>query len=432
MALVAVLVGLVAGVISAPLLRDASRDAVQVSASRQAELLSRLPSRVLGARVVGRLADRHGLIIGTVSPDAAIHGAAEALTPEQVAAVVGGSSISTEGELSGNEVLIEARPTPDGGAVVVAGEPSSDETFVKLRRRVVTAVAAGVVVAVILGSVLASRLGQPLRDTAAAARRLAAGERGVPLPRPSTAEIAAVTEALGGLDKALAASEDRQRQFLLSVSHELRTPLTAIRGYGEALVDGVVAPEEVGDVGETLLLEGQRLERYVEDLLTLARLGADDFAVERTRVDLADLVTKAMQSWQTRAAGAGLTVVAETPDDAPVWCETDAGRVRQVLDALVDNAVRVCPPSSRVVLALTVSGPSARLEVRDSGPGLTEEDAKVAFEPGVLHARYASSRPGNHGLGLAIAHRLVVHLGGTIHVERAAEGGASFVVSLPR
>ena len=79
--------------------------------------------------------------------------------------------------------------------------------------------------------------------------------------------------------------------------------------------------------------------------------------------------------------------------------------------------------------AATVPG-AGRLEVRDSGPGLTADDAAVAFEPGALHDRYAATRTGGHGLGLAIAHRLVGRLG-RIDVLAAAEGGASFVIDLP-
>jgi two-component system sensor histidine kinase BaeS len=110
---------------------------------------------------------------------------------------------------------------------------------------------------------------------------------------------------------------------------------------------------------------------------------------------------------------------------------TDAGRVRQVLDVLTDNAVRVCPAGSRVVWAVRPGPRGVRLEVRDSGPGLADADAADAFVPGVLHDRYAGSRPGGHGLGLAIAHGLVSRLGGTIRLATAPEGGASFEIDLP-
>ncbi|WP_435534106.1 histidine kinase dimerization/phospho-acceptor domain-containing protein, partial [Glaesserella parasuis] len=92
------------------------------------------------------------------------------------------------------------------------------------------------------------------------------------------------------LDHALATSEGRQREFLLSISHELRTPLSAIRGYGEALADGVIDPAATADAGRVLVTETDRLDRFVADLLELARLEADDFSIERVDVAAADLV----------------------------------------------------------------------------------------------------------------------------------------------
>ena len=99
------------------------------------------------------------------------------------------------------------------------------------------------------------------------------------MPSHGPREVAEVAEALRQLDRALTTSEERQRRFLLSVSHELRTPLTSIRGYAESLVDGVYGPDELPEVGETLVRESERLERYVADLLALARLEADDFSL---------------------------------------------------------------------------------------------------------------------------------------------------------
>ncbi|MCW2756691.1 MAG: histidine kinase, partial [Nocardioidaceae bacterium] len=156
----------------------------------------------------------------------------------------------------------------------------------------------------------------------------------------------------------------------------------------------------------------------------------DDFDLRTTGVDVADLATETAAAWQERGARAGVTVEAHV-SGAPLGLESDPVRLRQVLDALVDNAMRVCPDGSVVVVAASRHGSGVRLQVRDSGPGLTEDDAAVAFEPGVLHERYAGDRPGGHGLGLALAHRLVTRLGGTIQVGIAAEGGAAFVVDLP-
>ena len=135
-------------------------------------------------------------------------------------------------------------------------------------------------------------------------------------------------------------------------------------------------------------------------------------------------------AWAGRCADSEVTLDIEAPPGLVV--RTDPGRVRQILDVLTDNALRACPPGSRVVWSAAAARPGGvRVEVRDSGPGLADEDTLDAFEPGVLHDRYAADRLGGHGLGLAIAHRLVTRLGGTIRLERAPEGGAAFVLDLP-
>ena len=240
-----------------------------------------------------------------------------------------------------------------------------------------------------------------------------------------------VVDALGSLDHALATSESRQREFLLSVSHELRTPLTAIRGLAEGLADGTIPPGESRSVGQTLAAESARLEHYVSDLLALARLEADDFRLSSEPVDVAALVREAGAAWTDRGRSKGITLRVEATDDT-LWVTTDGARVRQVLDALADNAVRVCPAGSVVVLAALGTADAVTLEVRDSGPGLTPDDLAHAFEPGLLHDRYADTRAGGQGLGLALVHRLLTRLGGTIEATPAAEGGVAFAVRLPR
>ncbi len=110
---------------------------------------------------------------------------------------------------------------------------------------------------------------------------------------------------------------------------------------------------------------------------------------------------------------------------------TDPMRVRQIIDNLAENALRVSPPGSVMVLAIRREGDWGVVEVRDSGPGLTDDDIAVAFEPGVLHERYRGVRPVGTGLGLALVGRLAHGLGGSAEAGRAAEGGARFTVRLP-
>ncbi|WP_054565565.1 HAMP domain-containing sensor histidine kinase [Frankia sp. R43] len=267
--------------------------------------------------------------------------------------------------------------------------------------------------------------------------RVGRSERVVAEPattRCGPAEVADVGAALDGLAAALAESEDRQRRFLLSVSHELRTPLTAVRGFAEALADGVTEPADVTSTGRIILGEAQRLDRLVSDLLDLARLGADDFRVDLAEVDLRALVSEAAAVWRPRCEAAGVRLGVELPG-APVTARTDPMRFRQIVDGLAENALRVVPAGQPVVIALRadpVAAPvTAVIEVRDGGPGLTDDDLAVAFERSALFERYRGRRPVSTGVGLALVAGLTRRLGGTPFAGHAPEGGAAFGVSLP-
>lgn len=300
----------------------------------------------------------------------------------------------------------------------------------RISQAVATGCLAGLVVGLVAGTTTAQVLTRPLRRTAAAAGELGAGRRDVRVPVEGPPEVAEVAESLNTLAAALETSEARQRRFLLSVSHELRTPLTAVRGFGESIADGVVTGEEAQRAARVVVDEAARLTRLVEDLLDLARLGADDFRLELAPTDLAVLLDQAADAWAPHARATGSHLVVERPG-VPLVALTDAGRVRQVLDGLAANAVRLTPAERPVVLAARAAPGGVVLEVRDGGPGLTPEDRAVAFEPGALGARYRDERPVGVGIGLSLVHGLVQRLGGGIAVGVAPEGGATFRVTLP-
>ncbi|MEP7055302.1 MAG: histidine kinase dimerization/phospho-acceptor domain-containing protein, partial [Actinomycetota bacterium] len=231
---------------------------------------------------------------------------------------------------------------------------------------------------------------------------------------------------------ALSASEGRQREFLLSISHELRTPLTVLGGFAEAIADGVTTGDEAAAAGATIQSEAARMQRLVADLLDLARLGADDFRLDLTPVDLTALITDAATVWTQRCAAVGVLHSVELPDH-PVWVSGDPGRLRQVIDGLAENALRVTPSGRPIVFALRPdsAGRVAVIDVRDGGPGLQQEDLAVAFDRSVLYERYRGVRRVGTGLGLALVGGLVSRMGGVARAGHASEGGASFTVSLP-
>ncbi|MFS8479155.1 MAG: HAMP domain-containing sensor histidine kinase [Micromonosporaceae bacterium] len=329
----------------------------------------------------------------------------------------------------GRAALAEGRALGDGDGVVLVASRTGGVGR-QVWQRLWLALLAGLAAGAAAGALLAGRLARPIRDAAVAAARLTAGDRAVRLPVEPPAEAAELATAINELTSALATSEGRQRDFLLSVSHELRTPLTTLRGYAEALADGVVGGEDAQRAGRTMLAEAQHLDRLVSDLLALARLEAADFPIAPVDVDLTRLVGEIAEVWRGRCTEAGAVLGIEVPPHGVV-VHTDPGRIRQVVEGLLENALRVVPAGAPIVLALRSGAGTAAVEVRDGGPGLTDEDLAVAFERGALYQRYKGVRKVGSGLGLALAARLVRRLGGRIEAGHAPEGGARFTVYLP-
>ncbi|MFJ7075487.1 sensor histidine kinase [Streptomyces sp. NPDC098781] len=401
----------------------------------QAQVLARTPA--LASLILGRqerITGSGGTALALVGPSGAVGGpAAEVVDADRRQALLGGEPVSATASLNGREVLVEGVPTPSGGGLVLAQPMSTvDQASARIRGGLAVPLLLGLAGAAGAGALLARRLARPLASAAVTAHALAGGERGLRVEARGPAEVAEVAAALNALDAALARSENRQRDFLLSVSHEIRTPLTTARGYAEALADEVITGEEVPSIGRTMTSEIQRVEGFVGDLLTLARMEADDFRLEVTQVDLDALVAQTADVWGPLCARHEVDFRVERPG-RPLPVVTDAFRVRQLIDGLVENALRVTPAGRPLVVAVRPdAGHGAVLQVRDGGPGLTDADLAVAFERGALTTRYRGIRPVGSGLGLAIAHRLTTRLGGTITAESPApEGGACFTVRLP-
>jgi signal transduction histidine kinase len=231
-----------------------------------------------------------------------------------------------------------------------------------------------------------------------------------------------IRDSLAGQRAAL----HRQREFAADASHELRTPLTVIRSSVEHLRRHAAEPVgKVGDALDDIDLEVAHLTDMVGDLLLLARSDSGVISLESIPMDLDDVAAEAAAGMHGPAEASGVRLVVD-PEPAPML--GDPMRLRQLVTALADNAIRHSPAGGEVRVTVRRTDDLARLTVEDQGPGIRPEDLPRVFD---RFWRAADAPSGGTGLGLSIAKWICDQHGGRITAANRPEGGARFDVELP-
>ena len=218
--------------------------------------------------------------------------------------------------------------------------------------------------------------------------------------------------------------------FVGAVSHELRTPLTSISGFLEMLGDEESGLSHSGRTYlEVLRRSTGRLQKIVEDLLLVAQIEANRLELDPVAADLAELAAEAVEAALPVAAAKGVQLRLDARGTLPV--EVDAGRLRQVLDNLVSNAVKFTPDGGSVTMSASNGGDRVCVEVADTGIGIPRDEVGQLFSR-FYRASTATRRaiPGT-GLGLVIARAIVEGHGGTISLESSENEGTRVSVTLP-
>ena len=227
--------------------------------------------------------------------------------------------------------------------------------------------------------------------------------------------------------------EGIRQDFVANVSHELKTPLAAIRAMIEMLVDAPdLSAEKQLDFHQRVLRQTDRLATLVQDLLTLARLEAQPPPPSAEAVDLRDSVALARARFLPQAEKRGLRLETSLPTE-PVPIAADEEDLRQILDNLLDNAIKYTPEGGtvEVLVSLSENGRGARLEVVDTGAGIEPRHLERIFERFYRVDKARSRELGGTGLGLAIVKHLALSLHGSVGVESAPGQGTRFSVELP-
>jgi len=277
-----------------------------------------------------------------------------------------------------------------------------------------------------LVQILARGMTSPLREMADVAGAMARGDYGRRVTATSRDEVGELARAFNAMAVQLAEVDRVRRDLVANVSHELRTPITALQANLENLVDGVEQPD--AETLRTMLRQTERLGALVAQLLDLSRLESGAVPLQRRTFAVEPVLEDAASESRLHAPGVEVSVLVESP---PPVADGDPARVHQVVANLLDNAVRYSPPGGTVELSARRGKGTVTIEVRDHGPGISDEDSTRVFERFYRADASRSSSHGGAGLGLAIARWIVDLHGGEIRAERAHPTGCRMVVVLP-
>jgi signal transduction histidine kinase len=302
----------------------------------------------------------------------------------------------------------------------------SGATFTSLS----VAILASLITALAVSWFVTRRVVRPVEAMATAAGRIAAGDytARVHVTR-SGPELASLASALDLTAHELAATERTRAEMLRDVAHELRSPLTALRGYIDALADGVLPLD--GDAVDTVHAELSRVERLVDDLSTVSRAEERRMDLHLRAVAPREVVAAAVKAARARFARAGVDLQVAVADDLPS-VSIDEDRIQEVLANLLDNALRHTPPEGVVTVSARPGPGVVELAVTDTGEGLAPEHLRRVFERFYRVDAGRSRQKGGSGIGLAIVRALTEAHGGHVGAQSAGPGqGTTFSVKLP-
>jgi two-component system, OmpR family, sensor histidine kinase BaeS len=338
-------------------------------------------------------------------------------------------------DAAGRQWLYAAVPVQRGGAVAGAVDlllPLSNVEMVFWQVRWALAAAFAIAAALAAGVVLylTDALFRPVAALKAAAQRVGAGDLEQRLPE-SADELGDLARVMNGMARALNERETHRRDFLANVSHELRTPAANIQFTAHALLAGAAAERGQRErMLETVAREADRLTRLVRQLLDLWILQSGHATLPRQRVPVRGLLEDAAGRFTARAAAAEVRLeVQAVPGAAAI--EGDPDRLAEMLDNLLDNALRSTPAAGSVTLAARADDGAIVLEVADTGRGIRGSDLLFIFERFYRGGTARDRASGGSGLGLSIVKAIVDAHGGQISASSSA-AGTKFLIRFPR
>lgn len=228
-------------------------------------------------------------------------------------------------------------------------------------------------------------------------------------------------------------NERERREFVSNVSHELRTPLTSMRSYLEALSDGAWQnPEVAPRFINVSLEETDRMIRMISDLLELSRMDNKSQTIEKELVNLNEMFNFVIERFQMMITSKNMNyTIRKEFTGRSIWVEVDSDKMIQVLDNIMNNAIKYSPDGGEITCTLLETHNNVIISITDQGMGIPKRDTKRVFDRFFRVDKARSRAMGGSGLGLAISREVIHGHGGTIWVESEEGKGSTFYISLP-
>jgi two-component system, OmpR family, sensor histidine kinase BaeS len=377
-----------------------------------------------------------------------LQGVGGQLTPEEllgrpeIAQALAGQPATAIREIAGaggRRVLYAAAPVPPAAGasprVIYIASPLPDTGWdalpASLLGQLLGAAALALAAAGVAGWWLALRISEPLASLAQGADRVAAGDLNYSVPVDSSvAELAGLGRAFNAMTASLRQGDLAKTAFIADVTHELRTPLTVIKGTVETLQDGAVDDLDAREgFLASITHETERLIRMVNHLLVLTRADAGVLQLQPRLLDLGALARARACQLAALAAQRGVQLSVNAPNSAPVLA--DELRLAQVIDNLLDNAIRHTPRGGKVAVTVMKGESKVSCAVADTGAGIAAEHLPLIFERFYRADASRSRSLGGCGLGLAISRALVTAHGGQIGAASTVGQGTTVSFCLP-
>jgi signal transduction histidine kinase len=379
------------------------------------------------------LLDRqHRVVFDSESNDT--FGTVITVTASKRVANVGEARASLDGQayFAAAAALAPARDPLGAAFVVVAQRQTLAATAAAgdLATRLLEAAGAALVVAMLLILLVSQSVTRPITQLAGAAEDIAAGNYSRRVSIDGQDEIGMLGSAFNRMAEAVERARKVQRDFLANVSHELKTPLTSLIGFSQALVDGSLLSDAERTRAATIVHEeSERVLRMAQELLDLARVETGSISMHIVAVDLGGQLEQELEIVRPRAGTRGLSLQMNVPDDIPPVA-ADPERLHQILDNLLDNAIKYAPEDSTVNAFARLSG--AAVETVVSNPvGLHRPDPDRMFDRFYRADPSRSAAAGGVGLGLAISRELAAAMKGRLWADFDDAGKLRVHLQLP-